>query len=145
MRIAICGSINVSHELIKIFKQLKKLGHNVELPYYTRKILKGEISQKDFINAKEKNGDANFRKKASEDLYRRYWRIINESDAIVVVNTDKNNIKNYIGGNTLIEMSFAYIQNKKIYLLNPIPKMTYFDEIRAMKPIVINRDLKKIK
>jgi hypothetical protein len=34
---------------------------------------------------------------------------------------------------------------KKIFLLNPSPQMAYSDEIVAMKPIVINGDLSKIK
>ncbi len=45
-------------------------------------------------------------------------------------------------------MGFAYGQGKKIYLYNPIPekseKMHYVDEIKEMKPIIINGDLSKI-
>ena len=34
-------------------------------------------------------------------------------------------------------MGFAHVLNKKIYLLNNIPEMSYSDEIRAMQPIVL--------
>jgi predicted RNA-binding protein with PUA domain len=48
-----------------------------------------------------------------------------------------------------MEMGFAYILDKKIFLLNKIPKkskiMHYIDEILDMKPIVIDKDLNKIK
>ena len=70
--------------------------------------------------------------------------MIGELNAVLVLNPDKKGIKNYIGGNTLIEMGFAYVLDKKIFLYNPIPEMSYTDEIKAMKPIILNKDLSKI-
>ena len=61
-----------------------------------------------------------------------------------MANFDKHNIQNYIGGNTFLEMGFAHILKKPIYLLNEIPEMSYTDELRAMQPIVIKGDLLKI-
>jgi predicted RNA-binding protein with PUA domain len=61
------------------------------------------------------------------------------------VNIDKGGFSNYIGGNAFLEMGFAHILNKKIFLLNEIPEMIYTDEILAMQPIVLNGDLSKIK
>ncbi|MDP3992633.1 MAG: hypothetical protein Q8Q05_00195 [bacterium] len=59
---------------------------------------------------------------------------------------DKHGIKNYIGGNTFLEMGFAHILNQKIFLLNPVPEMPYYQtEIVAMRPVVINGDFAKIK
>ncbi|OGQ22975.1 MAG: hypothetical protein A3I05_06060 [Deltaproteobacteria bacterium RIFCSPLOWO2_02_FULL_44_10] len=61
---------------------------------------------------------------------------------ILVLNYDKNGIKGYIGGNSFLEMGFAYIQKKPIYLLNEIPEIAFYDtEIKAMKPIVIYGEL----
>lgn len=65
-------------------------------------------------------------------LFREYYKIIKKSDAILVINFDKNDIKNYIGGAVLSEMGFAYILNKKIFLFNQITQMSYTDEIKAM-------------
>ncbi len=42
-------------------------------------------------------------------------------------------------------MAFAHVLGKKIFLLNSIPKMSYSDEIEAMKPIIINNNLEIIK
>lgn len=42
-------------------------------------------------------------------------------------------------------MAFAHVLNKKVFLFNPIPQMNYSDEIEAMKPIIFNSDLSKIK
>ncbi|PIS41507.1 MAG: hypothetical protein COT25_02780 [Candidatus Kerfeldbacteria bacterium CG08_land_8_20_14_0_20_42_7] len=58
-----------------------------------------------------------------------------------MLNYSKKGVNDYIGGNALMEMGFAYVNNKKIFLLNDIPGMQYTDEIRAMHPIVLHGDL----
>jgi hypothetical protein len=64
----------------------------------------------------------------------------------LVLNFDKNGIKNYIGANTFLEIWFAHVHHKKIFLLNDFPDQPYIhDEIHAMEPIVINNDLTLIK
>ena len=78
------------------------------------------------------------------DLIKNYFEEIKKTDAVLIINENKNGVENYIGGNGLIEMAFAHILNKKIYLLNPVPKLNYTDEIEAMQPIIINNDLKLI-
>ena len=144
MKIVICGSISFTPKIKEIADKLKKRGHSVEIPFYSQKILSGEISLEEFERIKQQNGDLGFRKQSQEDLIKRYFRLIKKADAILVVNLDKRGVKNYIGGNTFLEMGFAYVLNKKIFLFNDIPDMLYKDEIRAMKPIIINRDLNKI-
>jgi len=67
------------------------------------------------------------------------------SDAVLVINYDKNGIKGYIGGNTLMEIGLAFFLKKKIYLLNKIPELSYKEEILGVKPIIISGDLTKIK
>ena len=59
---------------------------------------------------------------------------------------DKNDIKNYVGGNTLMEIGFAHVLNQKIFMWNSIPDMPYCKtEIEAVKPIIINGDLTKVR
>lgn len=43
-------------------------------------------------------------------------------DAVLTLNFDKNEKKNYIGGATFIEIYEAFMKNKKIYLYNEIPE-----------------------
>jgi len=101
---------------------------------------------KDFIKVKNQSGDSGFRAIANEDLIKRYYRLIGQSDAILVVNIDKKGIKNYIGGNTLMEIGFAHVLNQKIFMWNSIPDMPYCKtEIEAVKPIIINGDLTKVR
>lgn len=145
MRIALCGSINCSDRIIEIAEKLEKMGNQVELPFYTKKIRNGEVKLEDFRKVKNLKGDSSFREKATEDLFKRYWRLIKKSDCILVVNVEKNGLKNYIGGNTFLEMGFAYVLDKKIFLLNNMPNNSFLDEIKAMKPVVLNGNLKKIK
>jgi predicted RNA-binding protein with PUA domain len=133
MKIVICGSMAFAREMLDIKQKLESQGHIVIVPADTEKYATGAID----VESKWE--------KIEHDVIRSYFKEIKKADAILVINKDKNNIKNYVGGNSLIEMAFAYILNKKIFLLNPVPKMNYSDEIEAMKPIVLNGDLSKIK
>lgn len=80
------------------------------------------------------------------DAIREFWRLMQGADAVLVMNFDKHGIKNYIGGNTLMEIGFAHVLNQKIFLYNPIPEIPYYkSEIEAVRPIVVNGDLSLIK
>lgn len=78
------------------------------------------------------------------NFIKNYFAKIDESDAVLVVNEDKNGVNHYIGGNTLIEMSHAYAQGLEVFLLNPVPELQYKDEIMAMSPIVLDGSIDKI-
>lgn len=149
MTITICASVDFTPDIIRIKKELEKLNHHINIPYYSQKIMNGEISYRKYMQIKKRNGDTLLRKAESTDMIKRYWNLIKNSDAILVLNMSKKGINNYIGGNTLMEMGFAYGFNKKIFLFNPIPqnneRMHYIDEIIDMKPIVLNRNLTILK
>lgn len=133
MKITICGSMSFAKEMLEIKQKLEKQNHFIFVPANTNKYAKG------IINAENKW------EKIELDVIRDYFEEIKKTGAILVINKDKNNIKNYVGGNSLIEIAFAHVLNKKIFLLNPIPQMNYSDEIEAMKPVILNGDLTKIK
>ncbi|MCK9393314.1 MAG: hypothetical protein WCX30_00145 [Candidatus Paceibacterota bacterium] len=137
MKIVICGSMTASKEMIEAEKKLQELGHEVVLPEFT--YIYANMDTADEMHA------ASARNKVEYDLIRGYFEKIKDSDAILVVNIEKNNIKGYIGGNTFLEMGFALILNKLIYLSNEIPNLNYRDEIAAMNPIVLNGDFARIK
>src|SRR3989344_3786316 len=129
MRIAICGSMTFAKEMINAGRELEKKGYRIIMPPNIEKYAGGAVKVE------------NKWEKIELDLIRGYYEEIKKVDAILVVNKDKNGIKNYVGGNSLIEIAFAYVLNKKIFLLNPIPQMSYKDEIEAMNPVVLNEDL----
>jgi hypothetical protein len=142
MKIAICGSLDFTYEIEKLAHQLRKLGFEVSIPISSERILRGEFSLEEIKNKKETGKFSDYAIKF--DSIRAYWKVINASDAILVANYDKKGIKNYIGGNSFLEMGFAHVLEKKIFLLNGIPGMIYTDEIKAMQPVVIGGNLSNI-
>jgi len=144
MKITICGSISSSKKMIEIADELIHLNHTCDLPYSTRRIKRGELILESCLKEIKINGDKKLRREADVDVIKEHFEFIKNSDAILVVNIDKNGIKNYIGGNVLMEIGFAYVLGKKIFLLNPIPELGYKDEIIAMQPIILDNDLNKI-
>ena len=142
MKIAICGSLTFAKEMGQLKTELNKLSHKVVLPYSARQILTGEYSGAKIEQAKNKG--TFYKLVIINDAIRRWYKVIKRSDGILVANFDKKKIKNYIGGNAFLEMGFAHILRKKIFLLNPIPDVSYKDEILAMQPKLLNGDLSKV-
>ena len=146
MKIAICASIAFLPKMQKIKIELEQLGHEVKIPPAEVKNENGAMFPAlECYNrrkrADEKDGWIWQRKKEAMLLH---FEKVSWADAVLVLNYDKNNIKNYIGPNTLIEMALALYLDKKIFLLNPIPEMNYKEEILGVMPIVINGDLRLI-
>jgi hypothetical protein len=140
MKITICGSIKFARQLVNIYHQLEKLGHEPQMHKDMFGIADG--TAKELINGINSNHSE---VKRENNFIKIWYNLIVSGNAILVCNFDKDNIKNYIGGNTLMELGFAYVNNKKVFLLNPTPeKVSYVDEIKAMQPIILNGDLSKI-
>jgi len=138
MKITLCGSIKTADKLVEIYEQLEKLGHQPMMHEKMFAIGRGELDEvPDGVEHAEV-------KRANN--YIKWWHdLIVSGDGILVCNFDKNGIKNYIGGNTFLEIGFAHVSDKKIFLLNPVPEdVPYVDEIKAMADIVLNGDLSKI-
>ncbi len=94
--------------------------------------------------ARWRNGERAAIKRENNYFHAHYKNIL-ESDAVLIVNGEKQGIANYIGGNVLMEMSQAYVNHQKIFFLNGMPSgLPYMDEIEAMDPICLNGDLTKI-
>lgn len=70
--------------------------------------------------------------------------IIENNEAVLVLNFEKNGAKNYIGGATFLEMYDAFRLGKKIFLYNDIPEGILADEIIGFNPIIVGGDLKKV-
>ena len=136
MKIIICGSISAAEEILAVKSKLEKMGHEVEIPEGIKnEFLRGRTE----VSIEEKAGD-----KIKYDLIRGYYNKIKNYDTLLVVNPEKRGVSGYIGGNTFLEMGFAYVLKKKIVCLYSLPKLSYTDEIMAMQPIIINNDLNKI-
>lgn len=77
-------------------------------------------------------------------MYKQSENTINSVDAVLVLNFNKDNYKNYVGGATFLEMYDAFRLGKKIYMYNAIPDGILYDEINGFSPVVINGNLELI-
>lgn len=128
--------MTAAKEMVAVETKLQALGHEVVLPHFTHEYATMQLEQETHSES--------VKNKLEHDLIRKYYDLIKDGDAILVLNADKKNIPGYIGGNSFLEMGFAHILQKPTYLLNDIPDMIYTDEIKAMNPIIINGDLSLI-
>ena len=140
MKITLCGSVKFARELVEIYHKLEKLGHKPVMHEEMFGIADG--SAKELIQEISQNHPEAKRKYG----FIKWWHnSIKNSDAILVCNFNKSGIKNYIGGNTLMEIGFAHVNDKKVFLLNPIPEeVSYKDEIKAMVDVILDGNLAKI-
>ena len=90
--IVLCGSMKVVDKIYEVRKILENKGYNVLLP---RECIEGKpkaIASKAHFN-----------------------RIIDpKNEIILIVNSTKNGIENYIGPNSFAEIAFAFFYSKKI-------------------------------
>lgn len=137
MKIGVAGSMQLTERMMELCVQLEALGHQAFMSKFGPAFVGKSDLEKEKIKLEQKY---------NHDAIREFWKPMQSADALLVANFDKHGIKNYIGGNAFLEMGFAHILCQKIYLLNPIPDMPYYGtEIIAMKPVVIDGDLTKIK
>jgi hypothetical protein len=139
MKICIAGSMQYAEKMAEACEELLKRGHE-PIP---SKFLEAYLGDK----TDEEREAIKLDHKYNHDAIREFWYPMRDgADAILVLNYDKNGIKNYVGGNAFLEMGFAYVLEMKIFLMNPIPDIPYYGtEIIAMKPTVIDGDYDKIK
>ncbi len=126
-----------TEKMLEVRDKLKAMGHIPFLSSFADEFIGKSDDEIEKIK---------LQKKYKSDAIRDFWKQMQHIDAVLVLNLDRHNIKNYIGGNTLMEIGFAHVLNQKVFLWNPIPDMPYCKtEIKAVKPIIINQDLTKIK
>jgi nucleoside 2-deoxyribosyltransferase len=83
--------------------------------------------------------------KKKGDAISAHFRKIDTGDCILVTNYEKKGIPNYIGGNTFLEMGYAFGRGKKIFILNDIPDTSaYKEEMLGMQPVMLHGDIAQI-
>ncbi len=136
MKIGVIGSMQYTEKMLELRDRLAELGIESFVTTLASPFIGKSDEEKEVIKIEQKT---------NQDAIREFWYLMQGADAVLVANYDKHGVKNYIGGNTFLEMGFAHVLNQKIFLLNPIPDMPYYKtEIVAMKPTVIKGDLRKI-
>lgn len=146
MKITVCGSIAFIDQMLECQTVLEKSGHIVYIPSFTAEDPEGNpMDKKEFYRIrKEGKMDLKWFEKEKARAIREHFDEIVKGDAILVTNYEKNGVPGYIGGNTLMEMGLAFHFKKPIYLLYPLPEISYKEEIIGMLPIVLDGDLSNI-
>lgn len=136
MKILIICSKAFYEKIEPIKEKLEEMGNIVELPnsYYD-----GNVEEKAWKQGSKAHAEF------KEKMFKMSKERIENMDAVLTLNFDKNEKKNYIGGATFLELYEAFMQDKKIYLYNDIPEGMLYDEISGFSPIVIKGDLNLIK
>lgn len=120
--IVLCGSMKVKEDILKIKEKLEDKDYHVLLPEECLKDIPKKIASRTHFS-----------------------RIENKNNQIVlIVNTTKNGIENYIGPNSFAEIAFAFYFNKNIFLLNDYYE-PYLDELTAWNVIPLKGNLNNIK
>lgn len=136
MKIGVVGSMQYTEKMMEICDELRRLGHHAFMSKFAAPFVGKSDEEKERIKLEQKY---------QQDAIREDCKWVKNMDVLVVVNYDKHDIPNYIGGNAFIEMAYAHILGKPLYLLNSIPDMPYYGtEIVAMKPVVLHGNLAKI-
>lgn len=136
MKVVICGSMFASKEMLTVQVALAELGHSVVVPEFTEEYAT--------MSTIDKVATESVRNKVKHDLIKGYFNKIKDSDAVLVVNVEKGGIRGYIGTNSFLEMGFAHVLGKKIFLLNSFPSAWHTDEIQAMQPIILNGNVANV-
>lgn len=139
MKVLIVCSTSFYDRVDEVKKGLLKNGHEVYLPNcYDDPVTNDDnklMSEEEYLSF--------FR-----DMYYESRDKISLVDAILVLNYTKikngNSLDNYIGASTFLEMYEAFMQGKKIYMMNDFPDNMLLDEIKGFAPIIINGDVDKI-
>jgi len=105
-KIVICGSMKFFDTMKHCADALRSKGYDVIVPDDGI-----DVPSDRFIEYKRTVSRQHFDAIAAPD-----------TDAVLVVNQEKNDMPNYIGANTFAEIAMAFYFEKKIYLLNDIYK-----------------------
>ena len=138
----VLGSSTFMVEMVACKDRLCEMGLDGWIHPDYEAFVRGEKKE---IMDKWHNGEHAAVKRDNNYLKVHYQHIL-DSENILFINAEKNGKKNYIGGNVLIEMGQAYVNNKRMFFLYDLPKDSpYIDEIESMDPICLHGDLNNIK
>ena len=140
MKVMIVCSTSFYGLVDSVRKELEKNNHKVSLP----NCYDAPITNEDNKLMSDEEYLSFFR-----DMFYESRDKVSLNDAILVLNYDKEKngkvLKNYVGASTFLEMYEAFMQGKKICMMNDIPDNMLYDEIKGFNPIILNGDYSLVK
>ena len=133
MKIFLICSKRFYPDLPPVRKALERAGHTVTLP-----------NSYDAPETESRQRGTPEHAAWKAKMIRRSEAVIGESDAVLVVNNEKDGAKGYVGGATFLEIYDAFRLGKKIFFLNPLPEGMLRDELIGFSPVILNGDLSKV-
>ncbi len=141
--IVICASASHYQDVLKIEDKLKKLGYKVVSPQTA--YIMAEKNDFDVTHYKTWLKDTNDYSRKTKLMTDHFAEII-KGDIVLVVNMEKHNLKGYIGGNVLMELTIAHHYNKPLFIYNKIDEnLSIKEEIYGLTPTFLNGKLSHIK
>lgn len=116
--VTICCSASFYKQALDVSEKLQKRGLRVLIPHTAYRMEK----ENNFDVSAYKTwftNDNDWHKKSA--LMNQHFEKVLQSEAVLVLNYEKNGLSGYIGGNVLMEMALAFHYKKPIYVLH---KMT---------------------
>lgn len=127
-------------EMFDAKQKLEVLGHKVNVPLDIESHINNPGLIDDLVS--------DYKHVQENNILKKCFDLIAKSDAILVLNYPKNEVKGYIGTSSLMEIGLAHYLNKKIFLLNHLPNSSSYrwvHEVEIIEPVVLNGQLQRIK
>ena len=140
MKIMVCGSMSFAKEMLELQAELRSFDHDVTLPCDTEL----HIEKPGFIDDLNKDREHLI----ENNIMKRCFDILTESEAVLFLNLPKNGVEGYIGTSSLMEMGLAYYLGKKIYLMYPHPdphNHRWAHEVASFQPIMLNGSIESFR
>ena len=140
MKVLIICSTSFYDKINPILNKLNRNGHTVITP----NCYDNPVTSEDNHQKSDEEYYAFFK-----EMYIESRDKISNIDAVLVLNYTKikngQEYENYIGASTFLEMYEAFMQNKKIYVMNDLPNNMLYDDLKGMNPIIIHENVDLIK
>lgn len=134
MNIMLCASMAFSKEMMDAKKCLEKYGHTVKYSHDVEKFVLNGHLKLDFDQA--------LRVALEGDSLQEGFEGVAQSDAILVLNYEKNRVRGYIGPSVIMEIGLASFLRKNIYILHEVGReQSCALEVALVKPIYLNGSL----
>ena len=126
-KVTICGSMRFLDKMKSWKQKLESQGYEVFIP-----------TPFDFHTVRDEEKDLERFEEIKRRETKHHFQRVELADVLIVLNYDKDGKKNYVGGNTFAEISYAVALNLchgrsiRIYTINPLPEDSWcYEELHA--------------